>query len=162
THDGELLRAPPGFAARRDHLRARDPEALEAGDPLAQRRDQRRSQLVPGMLAGDEADAQALHAARCRAHRRAHRARLRVEAARKACAPILVCWCTAVSPPRITQSPISTCPPSAAQLAKTVLSPTTQSCATCEKAMNRLSLPITVTPLSRVVPRLMVQLSRNT
>ena len=33
---------------------------------------------------------------------------------------------------------------------------------TCEYAMNRLSLPIRVTPLSCVVPRLTVQLSRNT
>src|ERR1700733_929318 len=62
----------------------------------------------------------------------------------------------------ITQSPSSTWPPRVAQFALTLWSPRQQSCATCEYAISRLSLPMRVTPLSCVVPRFTVTLSRNT
>ena len=45
------------------------------------------------------------------------------------CAPTFTNWCTPVKPPSTVWSPIQTWPARVALLAKTVWSPTTQSCA---------------------------------
>ena len=80
SHDGELLGARPRFAALRDHLRSRHSKAVHAGGALAQRRYERRTELIAGMLARHDADAQRRSSHRGPLTHRAHRTRLRVEA----------------------------------------------------------------------------------
>ena len=74
------------------------------------------------------------------------------------CEPILVNWCTRTPPPRMAQSPTSTCPPRVDRLDIITLSPTIQSCATWVDAISKQSEPTLVSP-SSFVPRLMVTYS---
>ena len=80
----------------------------------------------------------------------------------KACSPTRQNWWTAEKAPICAKSPTSTCPASVAQLAKIVLLPTWQSCATWAYAMKKLLLPMVVMPPPPAVPRLRVTNSRKT